>query len=817
MYTTAQLISLFTSISGVSASAAVSLTLDAYATQNQTGGLTDAQTLTAVTQLAIQARPADPEPTPDPAPSGGGGSGATDVVVGTPQALKTYYASITRMDFTAIGPADGLILDTLATQVGVGRLPASVALTAVAHLAGQSISVANLAYQFFTGVTPYASGVDYLVSPSGGNPSNLSSAYYQSFNLENRYINFAVNLGKVGEGQARFTAAYGGLSLEQALGKAYAEIFGTTPTDAKVHELLDAVLTVGGQTMTRAQYFALYGQDGANGIGTKAAMVGWLLAEAVKADLGPYAKAQDAFLVDLGRDGLAHFHVDLLGAYGPHVAAPVGATIVFTHDQSVSPTASSTALRASDNSDVITGKSGLGADQTISTGDGDDRVTIAGMVDGKIQLGDGDSVVTLQDGLGATGAVTFGRGNNTVYLGGVIQAGASISAAGTNNTLHLTTASANVLGTVSGFQTIVLDAPSLATGFNGVKGAQIIYDMVPSTVGDGVTISIAAYNHETVVLKNTSNAVRVDDYSAAGASNIEVHLDHFAGAVSTTVSYRNNPPLNSGYSADGGSITIASRSATPSRDGKVTLYVDSDSTAGMIYGYVPVSMAGGTGMWSIETLEIRGVGKLTAQIFETFRNVDASRAGDLNLIYAVGGGIGLDGLKTAAVGTFRLSDGSNTLSVALGHAADRDYATPMTFVLGSGADTLVAAKGALGLNNLTIIDQVVFVTAAVTGFQKGVDHLVLDAISHGVVVDVQAQAAGATSLTQALTQVSAKVGANGLAVFTYGGDTYVYLQDDLAGLNGSGAGHNGDGLIKLTGVTGLSIVSGAATGDIHWA
>ncbi|HWU79473.1 MAG TPA: hypothetical protein VN158_05340, partial [Caulobacter sp.] len=699
----------------------------------------------------------------------------------------------------------------------VGRITPAEALAAVGRLAGQATSVANLTYQFFTGSTPYASGLDYLVSSSGGNPFNLNSPYYQGFNPENRYINFAVNLGKTGEGRAGFAAAYGGLSLAQALTKAYADIFGAAPTEAKVHELLDATLVVGGQTMTRAQYFALYGQDGADGIGTKAAMVGWLLAEAAKADLGPYAKAQDAYLMDLGRDGVARFHVDLLDAYGPHVAAPIGAIIAFAHDQSVSPTASGAVSRSGDNSDVITGASGLDAGQIVSTGGGDDRVTVTGVVDGKIQLGDGDSVVTLQDGLGETGAVTFGRGTNTVYLGGVVQAGASISAAGTNNTLHLTTASANVLGTITGFQTIVLDAPPLATSLDGVKGAQVIYDMVPSTF-TGVTVAIATHNHETVVLKNTSNGVRIDDYSAAGASNIEIHLDHFTGAPSASVSYRNNPPFSVGYSADGGAITIASRADrfVQNGDGKVSLYVDSDSTAGMIFGYVPVSMAGGAGMWSIPTLEIRGVGKLTAQIFETFRNVDASRGGDFNLTYAVSGGIGLDGLKAAATGTFKFSDGTNVLSVALGHAADRDYAGPMKFVLGAGADTIVVTQGALGLNNLAIVDQAVFVTAEVTGFQKGFDHLVLDAISHGPIVDAQAQIVGATSLTQALTQVSAKVAANGLAVFTYGGDTYVYLQDDLAGLNMGGANHGGDGLIRLTGVTGLSLVSGATAGDIHW-
>ena len=167
--------------------------------------------------------------------------------------------------------------------------------------ADATTSVAAMAYEFFTGKIPGSAGFDYLVSPTGPNPNNLNSAYYQSFNLENRYINFAVNLGKVGEGNARFTADYGGLSLFDATKKAYGAIFGGSPTDAKVHALID----------TRIDYFASYGGDGATGIGTKAAMVGWLLAEAQKADLGVMARSVNAWLTDLA-DGSAPYALDVL-------------------------------------------------------------------------------------------------------------------------------------------------------------------------------------------------------------------------------------------------------------------------------------------------------------------------------------------------------------------------------------------------------------------------------------------------------------------------------------------------------------------------
>lgn len=199
-------------------------------------------------------------------------------------------------------PAAEPITKTIATAMAGGESSADAIAQVVKAAAGAS-AVAVLSYEFFTGKTPTAAGMDYLVSPTGPNDNNLSSAYYQSFNLENRYINFAVNLGKLGEGKDAFVASYGALSLFDATRKAYATIFGLTPTDAKIHALID----------TRADYFASYGGDGANGQGTKAAMVGWLMAEAVKADVGVYAKSADALFADQVTHNV--FGVDLIGVY----------------------------------------------------------------------------------------------------------------------------------------------------------------------------------------------------------------------------------------------------------------------------------------------------------------------------------------------------------------------------------------------------------------------------------------------------------------------------------------------------------------------
>lgn len=197
------------------------------------------------------------------------------------------------------GQAD--LLADLDAKVASGVQTLTSAVATLVKSAGQTTSVATLSYLFFTGKIPGDAGMDYLVSPEGPNGNNLNSGYYQAFNLENRFINFAVNLGGSGEGRAQFEAKYGALSLLEATREAYKTIFGVAPSDAKTHALIDG----------REAYFASYGGDGSTGLGTKAAMVGWLLAEAVKADVGVMARSNDAWLADVS-DGSAPFAINIL-------------------------------------------------------------------------------------------------------------------------------------------------------------------------------------------------------------------------------------------------------------------------------------------------------------------------------------------------------------------------------------------------------------------------------------------------------------------------------------------------------------------------
>lgn len=202
---------------------------------------------------------------------------------------STYDPKITAL-------ATSLSKDWSSGTLSLDQVTAEVVKAAVATTA-----VATLSYEFFTGKIPSQGGVNFLISPTSSNTNNLNSAYYAEFNTVNRYINFAVNLGKNGEAKDSFAAKYGSLSLFDATREAYKTIFGATPTDAKVHALID----------TRVEYLASYGGDGATGIGTKAAMVGFLLAAAATEGVGVMAKSNQAWLTDLA-DGSAPFAIDIL-------------------------------------------------------------------------------------------------------------------------------------------------------------------------------------------------------------------------------------------------------------------------------------------------------------------------------------------------------------------------------------------------------------------------------------------------------------------------------------------------------------------------
>ena len=260
--------------------------------------------------------PAQPEAaasTPT-APSAGPASATSPADPVTPDAPEA--ASV--FDFTA---AYRNLMQTAAPQtdfaaqlmarLAAGELTADQVAGELMEAAAATTSVVTLSYQFFTGAIPSQAGMRWLIDADGPNPNNLNSAYYAGMDIEGRFINFALGLGTNGASGAAFAEAYGALSPEAALAKLYAEINGVSLDLAQASAMLAADVDPGEGVVTQWQHLmAIAGGEPA----AKAAMAGWLLAEAVEADTGLYAQANDAFLADLV-DG-ADFGVDLIGVYG---------------------------------------------------------------------------------------------------------------------------------------------------------------------------------------------------------------------------------------------------------------------------------------------------------------------------------------------------------------------------------------------------------------------------------------------------------------------------------------------------------------------
>lgn len=281
-------------------------------------------------------------------------------------------------------------------------------------------SVALLSYGFMTGSSVTPQGLDYLVSPTGPNPNNLNSAYYARFSMENRYINFTVAIAKEPAANMKFVSDFAPLSLFDAFKTAYGQIIGVARTDAELSAML---------TPERAAYFAAYGGDGPAGLGTKAAMVGWLLAEAVKADLGPYVEATRNALRDLADGGL-HSSEHFLRDWGPGGDyAPggrfdpglPGESFTVQHDWNVSVNkpAEQSDIRplATDGDDNATAPGGLDAGRMLATGAGNDVIRVeGGAMRGQLDAGAGNDLIVVGQ---FEGEIRTGGGYDRVAIDGL--------------------------------------------------------------------------------------------------------------------------------------------------------------------------------------------------------------------------------------------------------------------------------------------------------------------------------------------------------------------------------------------------------------
>ncbi|WP_454759652.1 hypothetical protein [Caulobacter segnis] len=343
-----------------------------------------------------------------------------------------------------------------------GQLADAQLLGNVVNSADNSTALALLSYQFFTGKSPTAAGLAYLVN-STANPTDLNDAYYARFNLENRYINFAANLGVAGEGAIAFSAKYGAMSFgdyvasiyQTIIGDSYAAAADSAKAIADIVSRKQAILATAtsagiiNPNMTAAQI----------DIALKAATAGYLLAEAIKADVGLYAAAANNFMVAMAQ-GTAVYNTNMVYTYAPVVesashgtghAIDRGATLPYpTPDSPTAPTPLSLVLTTGvDNAqggggdDTITGTHlTFNGTDVINGGGGNDTLTVNATGGGSY----------IMPGASVSGVETFNLVNtgdtsaNTTSWTGLTKLNATTA----GSTVLTTATSTNVVATVNG-------------------------------------------------------------------------------------------------------------------------------------------------------------------------------------------------------------------------------------------------------------------------------------------------------------------------------------------------------------------------------
>ncbi|MCA9170351.1 MAG: trypsin-like peptidase domain-containing protein [Planctomycetales bacterium] len=160
----------------------------------------------------------------------------------------------------------------------------------------ESVALVAATYEFFTDRIPTAEGFEYLIS-STANLYDLNDPYYAGFNLENRYINFASNLGTAGEGVAYFNVEFGNLSFSDAVKVAYSDVMGQALTGAALQFFLTGQ---GFYQSVAAERVVRPGVDLEDA--TKIVAIGSILNEAIKSGQGPYADAIEALVADVAPD-----------------------------------------------------------------------------------------------------------------------------------------------------------------------------------------------------------------------------------------------------------------------------------------------------------------------------------------------------------------------------------------------------------------------------------------------------------------------------------------------------------------------------------
>lgn len=432
--------------------------------------------------------------------------------------------------------------------VAGGGASDSQILSNILNGADNSTALAVMSYQFFTGRSPTQVGMSYLVN-SPYNPTDLNDAYYSGFNIENRYINFAANLGVVGEGAFAFANKYGEMSFADYVASIYQTIIGRTmATTAGVD--VDAAIAYLISTKAAVQAtVAAAGVINANSTPTqidlavKAAMAGLVMAAAIKADIGLYAAATDNFMVALAT-GTAVYGTDITKTYAPSAdtfahgtGKAIDRDVPLTPTTPTAPADSARTLRLTTGTDSLAGGT---ANDTFNADDADGLgghfavLTTGDTLNG----GAGTDTLNIVSGAGATLTlpVVTVTGIETVNVTGDNSVTANTAAWTGVTALNVTSVGAATVTAAAGVA-ITTTASSQASGNITVDGGSNVTITATGATTGNVTVGNTVAPTGSIVVSRTSSVTgNAGVITVNGGTTVDI-TQVATNAVATTQTY----------------------------------------------------------------------------------------------------------------------------------------------------------------------------------------------------------------------------------------------------------------------------------------
>jgi len=412
--------------------------------------------------------------------------------------------------------AQSLLLASIATQTQSAPSANSDAIDRIVDMLDGTSAVAVQSYQFFTGGTPSGDGMDYLVD-STVNTNDLNDAapgQYAALSTENRYINFAINLGAsaAGAGKANFEATYGTLTFKEVAQVAYEAVIGTAAAQAagiNVTAAIDYLSRAENEAYLRA--FVAQKAPGVNvELAIRAALVGQIMSAGATADVGNYNAATERLLVgalDGTLDGgiTATTGVNLLTAF-PN-APSAGKSFVLTANPDVAP-----AFAGTTGNDTFTATNAtLSAADSLEGGAGTDtlRYSSAGAVAVNQAGFTSAGIEVMQVTSDAVGGTTFDTSN----------ASGVASLVNDNSSSDLTVTGLNAIAELT------VRNPSQPTGAT-----------VNTTLNYNAAATAGATTTQKVTLENVFNpAVPTTTVSSVTANGVEIFNVVGAGSAASNL------------------------------------------------------------------------------------------------------------------------------------------------------------------------------------------------------------------------------------------------------------------------------------------